>query len=1002
MLFIPEIGVMLANPRASLWPRKWWQNPMFDPSQTPRVFALAPGIDFPRALLVGLEKRLGADQPEAWAKTHLIVNTRRMGRRLTDLLIAGPPRLLPHISLVGDLDQTLVNGQVPPAIPPLRRRLELVQLISKLLDQQPDLAARASLYDLADSLASLIEEMHGEGVTAQAIRDLDVQDMSGHWARAQSFFAIADHFTATDSGLDAQERQRLIVENLVEKWQDNPPEHPIILAGSTGSRGTTLMLMKAVARLPQGAVVLPGYDFDQPDAVWTHLAGAKGSEDHPQHRFTNLMHAFDIEPGDITPWITTKPPSENRNKLISLAFRPAPVTDAWMSEGPKLDDLVQATADMTLIEAASPRAEAMTIALRLRQAAQDGQTAALITPDRMLTRQVGAALDRWNILPDDSAGTPLQLSPPGRFLRHVAGLFTRRLTGEMLLTLLKHPLCHDGEGRGDHLLFTRDFELNLRRYGPPFPDTASMTAYAEDARVTPEWIDWINSHICGQLIEHDQALSEWVTQLRHIAEQISAGAGDIVTGTIWDKNAGQKALSVLESLADEAEHGGAMNAGDFTDLLGALLAGEEVRDRDAPYSGIMIWGTLEARVQGADLVILGGLNEGSWPEPARPDPWLNRQMRLKAGLLLPERRIGLSAHDFQQAIGAPEVWLTRATRSEDSETIASRWLNRLTGLLGGLPGPRGPLALEEMHKRGAKWLGWAEAIDTATKVDSAPRPSPCPPLGARPKRLSVTEIKRLIRDPYAIYAKHVLRLRALDPLVQEPDALLRGTAVHEILEVLIKASLTDPAALSHSGFLDLSRQVLKQQVPWPTARALWLARVDRIAGAFLESEINRRATDEPIAFEAVGESRLGDLDFTLTARADRIDRDQAGRLILIDYKTGKPPSAPEQAAFDKQLLLMAAMAEQGGFEGVEAGEVTEALFVGLGASYSEVPAPLDSEPAGIVWADLGILIAAYQVERQGYTARRMLHKDTDLGDYDQLARFGEWDRSTDPTPEVLK
>ncbi|MCF6233793.1 MAG: double-strand break repair protein AddB [Rhodobacteraceae bacterium] len=974
---------------------------MFDASQVPRVFALAPGVDFPRALLAGLEMRLDAAKPEAWAKIHLIVNTRRMSRRLTDLMIAGPPRLLPRISLVADLDQTLTNTRVPPAIPPLRRRLELVQLISKLLDQQPDLAARASQYDLADSLANLIEEMHGEGVSAQAIRELDVQDMSGHWARAQSFFAIADHLTADGSGLDAQERQRLLVEYLVAKWQDDPPEHPVILAGSTGSRGTTLMLMKAIACLPQGAVILPGFDFDQPDMVWAHLAGAKGSEDHPQYRFTNLMQAFEIERDDITPWMTTKPPSGSRNRLISLAFRPAPVTHAWMTEGPELDDLVQATGAMTLIEAASPRSEAMTIALRLRQAAQDGQTAALITPDRMLTRQVGAALDRWNILPDDSAGTPLQLSPPGRFLRHVAGLFSRRLTGEMLLTLLKHPLCHDGAGRGDHLLFTRDFELNLRRHGPPFPGDASMSTYGEKARVTPEWIAWINGHICGQTIEHDQPLGEWVAQLRHIAEQISAGSEGTETGTLWEQNAGQKALSVLSALKDEAEYGGAMNAHDFGDLLGALLAGEEVRDRDAPHSGIMIWGTLEARVQGADLVILGGLNEGSWPEPARPDPWLNRQMRLEAGLLLPERRIGLSAHDFQQAIGAPEVWLTRAIRSDDSETIASRWLNRLTGLLNGLPKPRGPLALKKMQARGVKWLAWAEAIDTATKAESAPRPSPCPPLAARPKKLSVTEIKRLIRDPYAIYAKHVLRLRPLDPLVQEPDALLRGTAVHTIMEELIKTSLTNPSALSHAGFLDLSHQILMQHVPWPTARALWLARIDRIAGAFLESEISRRATDEPIAFETIGKSRLGDLDFTLTARADRIDRDQAGRLILIDYKTGKPPSASQQTSFDKQLLLMAAMAEQGGFEGVDAGEVTEALFVGLGTSYSEVAAPLDSEPAGIVWGDLGILIAAYQVERQGFTARRMLHKDTDVGDYDQLARFGEWDRSTDPTPEML-
>lgn len=974
---------------------------MFEPGPSPRVFALPPGVDFPRALLAGLQSRLDPAPPEAWARVHLLVNTRRMQRRLRDLFDAGPPRLLPRLSLVTDLGESHDIARLPPPVPPLRRRLELVQLIGRLLDQQPDLAARASQYDLADSLAGLMEEMQGEGVSAQTIRDLDVMDMSGHWARAKTFFAIAEQFTGDTTRLDPPARQRLAVEGLIARWQETPPDHPVILAGSTGSRGTTLLLMQAVARLPQGAVVLPGYDFDQPAPVWSHLSSPAGSEDHPQFRFSNLMRALAISPDDITPWTATPPPSPERNRLISLALRPAPVTDAWMREGPALGNLAGATSTMTLIEAASPRSEALAIALRLRQAAEDGQTAALITPDRMLTRQVGAALDRWGILADDSAGTPLQLSPPGRFLRHVAGLFVRRLSGEMLLTLLKHPLCHDGAGRGDHLRQTRDLELNLRRNGPPFPDATSMADHGDRKGVPQSWITWASEVFCDQQVIGQQPLGDWIARLRQQAERISAGSDGATGGTLWQRNAGQKALSVITALEAEAEHGGLMNARDFADLLGALLSGEEVRDRDAPHSGIMIWGTLEARVQGADLLILGGLNEGSWPEAARPDPWLNRRMRALAGLLLPERRIGLSAHDFQQAIAAPEVWVTRARRSDDAQTVASRWLNRLTGLLDGLPGQDGPQVLGAMRARGARWLDWAEAIDAAPRTAPAPRPSPRPPVAARPRKLSVTEIKRLIRDPYAIYAKHVLRLRLLDPLVQEPDALLRGIAVHEILEELIKISLTDASALTRAGFLDLSRRKLAQLVPWPTARRLWLARIDRIADDFLNNEIARRAETTPFAFEVEGVARLTPLDFTLTARADRIDRDDMGRLVLIDYKTGAPPTTPQQVSFDKQLLIMAAMAERGGFAGIDPAEVASAMFIGLGASFREVQAPLIEQPSDRVWADLNILIAAYFEPEQGFTARRMLHKDTDQGDYDHLARFGEWDRSTDPTPEDL-
>ncbi|MES0862011.1 double-strand break repair protein AddB [Ruegeria sp. SCPT10] len=973
---------------------------MFDASPLPRVFGVPPGADFPKALVDGLRQR-SAGPPEALARLQLVVNTRRMARRVRDLFDQGPPCLLPRLSLVTDLGESADLAQIPAAIPPLRRRLELTQLVAKLLDQQPDLAARASLFDLSDSLAALIDEMQGEGVHPDAIRQLDVSDLSGHWARAQAFIGIADHFVdAGDRAMDAQARQRRVVEALIARWAEAPPQHPVILAGSTGSRGTTLMLMQAIARLPQGALILPGFDFDQPRAVWDRLDEALISEDHPQFRFRKLMRELGLTPDQVQSWTGCEPPSPARNRLVSLALRPAPITDAWMSEGPQLTDLDQATKDLTLVEADSPRSEALAIALRLREAAETGQTAALITPDRMLTRQVSAALDRWNILPDDSAGLPLHLSPPGRFLRHVAGLFARRLDGEALLTLLKHPLCHDGGERGAHLLQTRDLELDLRRHGTPFPDRVSLTASSIRTEASADWIGWVGQYFCDQQVSGTHPLSDWVKRLRDLAQAISAGsAGE--QGTLWDKNAGQKALGVLNTLQDEAQHGGPMTAHDFADLLGALLAGEEVRDRDAPHPHIMIWGTLEARVQGADLLILGGLNEGNWPEAPSPDPWLNRQMRDKAGLLLPERRIGLSAHDFQQAIGAPEVWLTRATRSDDAETVPSRWLNRLTNLLNGLPDQGGQAALSGMKGRGKTYLSWAKTLEHAPRIDPAHRPSPRPPVAARPRRLSVTEIKCLIRDPYAIYAKHVLRLRPLDPLVQAPDALLRGIVVHEILEHFVKESVLDTALLTRENFLKRAHDLLEKHVAWPTARKLWLARLDRIADDFLRAETARRGDGGPVAFEAAMKLALTPLDFTIAGRADRIDRNSRGALRIIDYKTGVPPSESQQAKFDKQLLIEAAMAEQGAIEGIDPTDVAQANFIGMGGSYKEVAAPLVKEPTEKVLTELKQLISAYLEPDQGFSSRRMLHKDTDIGDYDHLARFGEWDRSAETRPEDL-
>jgi len=984
---------------------------MFERSDIPRLFGVAPGVDFPAALIAGLRTRLDGQPPQAMAQVDLIVNTRRMARRLREIFDAGPPGFLPRVRLLTEVD-TLVPGiTLPPATPSLQRRLELIQLISRLLDADPKIAPRASLYALSDSLAGLIDEMQGEGVSAQQIADLDVSDQSGHWERAKQFLEIAHaYLDRMSSQPDTEARQRQMVQRIAAHWENEPPEHPVIVAGSTGSRGTTSLLMQAVARLPQGALVLPGFDFDMPRHLWGMLESAQPPEDHPQYRFFHLMKALDVTRPQVTDWAEISPPSPARNALVSLSLRPAPVTDTWLSEGPKLVDLDLATEALTLVEAPTPRIEALSIAMRLRKAVEEGKTAALITPDRMLTRQVTSALDRWNILPDDSAGTPLQLSPPGRFLRHVANLFVRKLDAEALLTLLKHPLTHSGDGRNNHQLNTQRLEMQIRKDGLPYPDAEGLTrigakvaAGIEDPEGFLSWITWVAETFGTSHTSPARDLSDWVETHLGLAEQIAAGEPRDPQHELWKLKAGQKAHEVMENLRTHAEHGGVMTASDYADLAGSLLGTEEVRDRDAPHPHVMIWGTLEARVQGAELVILGGLNDGTWPEAPPPDPWLNRQMRLKAGLLLPERRIGLSAHDYQQAIAAPEVVLTRAIRSDEAETVPSRWLNRLENLLNGLPDQKGADAMRQMRKRGAYWISQTEALEAFTRTDPAPRPSPRPPVPARPHTLSVTEIKRLIRDPYAIYAKHTLQLRPVNPLVQSPDAPVRGIVLHRVMELFIKSVKGDPTLLSKAHLLNVTDEVLAEEAPWPAARLMWRARIERVADWFITQEQTRQAYSSPVLFEkaAKGTIEFKDLGFTLNGYADRIDRTEDGDALIYDYKTGTPPSKKEQQFFDKQLLLEAAMIEEGGFKELGPTPVAHAAFIGLGSTPVEVAAPLDEEPPAAVLAGLRKLIESYLSQDQGFTSRRIVKTEEAAGDYDQLARFGEWDGTTPATPEDL-
>ncbi|ADO43842.1 double-strand break repair protein AddB [Ketogulonicigenium vulgare] len=970
---------------------------IFDESA--RLFGLPPGADFPAALIAGLHDRMAGRAPEDWARVTLYVNTARMQRRLRNLFDQGGAMILPRIRLVTDLALDPVAADLPLPVPALQRRLELTRLIARLLESAPDLAPRAALYDLADSLAALMDEMQGEGVSPDVIAALDVSDQSGHWQRTLEFLKIISGYFDQTGQPDREARQRMVIERLVAHWQIAPPTDPIIIAGSTGSRGATQLLMQAVARLPQGAVVLPGFDFDMPDHAWEAIGSAVAAEDHPQFRFRKIADGLGLALHDIRPWTSSNAPDPARNRLISLSLRPAPVTDQWRLEGKDLGDLNLATAQMTLLEAPSPRLEAQTIALRLRAALDEGRTAALITPDRMLTRQVAAALDLWSVKPDDSAGQPLPLSPPGRLLRQVARLFGQRLDAESLLSLLKHPLTHADANRGQHLLNSHDLERYIRDRGMPFPTATALLKWAGQENAPDHrraWAEWV-IHFTNDLDRiSTRPLSAHLAHLIDTAEEISRGPA------LWEEAAGRKARAVIADLQLNAPHGGEMEPRDFTAILDGVLRGAEVRNPDTGHPNLLIWGTLEARVQGADLVILAGLNEGIWPGASAADPWLNRALRARAGLLLPERRIGLAAHDYQQAIAAPEVWLSRAIRSSDAETVAARWVNRLTNLLEGLPDQNGPAALAAMRAKGDAWLARASAMSQPdTRLPAAARPAPRPPLAARPTKLSVTGIETLLRDPYAIYARHVLRLNALGPLNQSADARMRGTVIHKVYEDFINSGTAPDAAHALALLDQFAIAALDEDCPWPVTARQWLSQIRRAAPYFLQTEGERQAKGTPTLLEKRGEIALGRHDFTLVGKADRIDLQPDGQALIYDYKTGAPPSAKSQRYFDKQLLIEAAMIARGAFQQIGPRDVAGAEFIGLGSKLATVPAPLDELPPAQIWAELQQLIDAWMQYPRGYTARIAPFEMKYASDYDHLARYGEWGDSDLPQPEDL-
>jgi ATP-dependent helicase/nuclease subunit B len=684
--------------------------------------------------------------------------------------------------------------------------------------------------------------------------------------------------------------------------------------------------------------------------------------------------------------------------LIAQALLPAESTDSWR----RLETLPEEALDgIQRIDCATSRAEAGAVALLLREALEtEDRTAALVTLDRALARRVAAELRRWGIEVDDSAGTPLAKTPPGSFLSLLAAAASERLAPLPLLALLKHPLAAGGRDPAAFRADARLLERTLLRGPRPAAGLAGLRAAVDalaegwEREALTRFVARLELRLGGfaTLLEGDALRApDLIAAHLAAAEALAATAEEKGAERLWAGEAGEQAANFIAELGRAAGRFPSLAGRAYGGFFDALLAGQVSRPRFGRHPRLFIWGPLEARLQHADLVILGGLNEGSWPPEPLSDPWMSRPMRQEFGLPQPERRIGLSAHDFAELAAAPSLLLSRALKSEGTPTVPARWLLRLDSLLRAVG--RGPEAIPT-----GPWLAWQAALDRPDgPAQPLPPPEPRPPVAWRPRRLRVTDIEHWMRDPYAIYARYVLGLRALDALDEDPGAAHRGRFIHDALDRFVA---THPDALpadAREQLLALGAEAFGAALERPGVRAFWWPRFERIAAWFVAHEAVRRlglsATQSEIAGEMTFPAPGG--DFILAGRADRIDRLAQGGLAIIDYKTGQPPKAQDvQAGFAPQLPLEAALAEAGGFPGVAAEPVVElAIWRLTGGDPPGEEKPLKGEPVRLAreaLMGLKALVAAFDAETTPYAARPRPAHAPRYSDYVHLARVKEW------------
>jgi ATP-dependent helicase/nuclease subunit B len=1018
---------------------------------SPRVFTIPASAPFLPALIEALRSgKFGAitgGDPLALASATLYLPTRRACRLMRDAFLAAfDTAILPRIIPIGDIDEDEIAfadaaaGDIaadalalPEALGGMERRLLLTRLIGKWA-QSPELhgasgsplvaQTAASACALADDLARLIDDMTMRGVSWDRLDELVPERFDIYWQLTLRFLHIAhkawpDMLRERQSIEPAERRDRLIKAEAARLARKT--DGLVIAAGSTGSIPATADLIATIAHLPHGAVVLPGLDTDLDEASWQLIAGDEKKNiapapTHPQFAMRALLARIGVTRDDVVALAAPR----GRERLVSEALRPAAATDQWRQIS--ADAAFAAHADaaietLTVIEAANPEEEALAIAVALREAVHDGKTAALVTPDRALGRRVLTALARWNIAAEDSGGDALADTPAGIFARLAADTALGGLEPVPLLALLKHPLARPPLRNKDYAIAA--LERAILRGPRPRAGSAGLTAafttfrntkqnlhssdprkYMSDAELdaAAELVAWLGDTLkpLEDVGRDEQALSEFAKQHRNVLAALSLEDGGEVALSGAD---GTRLADALDELAtSEAAAGLCIAKADYVELFSAALAGRVVRKPPQPDLRVRILGPLEARLTDSDRVVLGGLVEDTWPPGSNTDAWLSRPMRLALGLDLPERRIGLSAHDFAQLLGAREVILSHAAKISGTPTVTSRFIQRLAAVAG----PRWQAAVA----RGRAYLDWVRELDRPERIVPAPQPAPLPPRAARPKGLSVTEIEHWLRDPYTIYAKHVLRLRPLDAVDTAPGAAERGTIIHaavgDFTTRYAKNLPADPAreliALGEPRFAELD--------DFPEARAFWWPRFLRIAHWFAHWDAERRDAIAAIEAEIRGEISipLDDGAFKLTGVADRIERMPDGRYVILDYKTGSARSEKQvRTGLAPQLTLEAAMLRRGGFKEIAAGaSVAEIVYVLLKGGeppgrYEPVNFK-DGTPDG--HADRALqklteLARRFDNDKEPY--RSLVHPmwTTHYGDYDHLARVKEWSSGRD-------
>ncbi|MBP9752846.1 MAG: PD-(D/E)XK nuclease family protein, partial [Proteobacteria bacterium] len=595
-------------------------------------------------------------------------------------------------------------------------------------------------------------------------------------------------------------------------------DHPIVLGGTTGSIPFIQDFSKILHASSKGYVVLPGF--------------FKGEEDidiyHPF--YTQKIWDEELNNPPIVPFVDSSP----KNDFLSI----------FKNQKPHLKPVDH----IIPFDANTPLEEAKLISILVRDSLEKNLTVSIVCNDKSLIHLIQDALNAYDFKANNALGIDLLKTVSGKFLT----LFLKsclKQTLKNIIPLLKHPLFKAKE-RSLHLKSVDRFEAILQ--------TESMDVEKQCLKTFN-----LSSYFEKYLKTYHTGL-HWLNYLIQDLEDLS-------DSTIFKNQDGTVLFGFLESLKPYFSKT-SFSFFQFIDVLMAYIEqAPSVLMFDNLHQNVTLVGTIEARHQTADVVIISALNEGQWPKPIKQNLWLSPFEKEALHLPKEERRLGLGAHDFLNCLQAKTVYLTRSLKVGGIPLQENRWLKRF----------KLNFCLSKAAKEQQDYfLNITKQLMAPLKPSNTQILEKTYPKGFdAPKELSISALELLNKDPYAFYVRYILKIKERLPWYLSLSPAKIGQIVHKILE---KSNLLDDEHLKE----DIEKELLNLSLD--DHQMIFLTNQLYEMILFVINDLKKNPIHTFLREQKIS---LTLEDITIFGIADRIDFDQNNTVLrLIDYKTGTPPS----------------------------------------------------------------------------------------------------------------